>query len=276
MRDLGHYGFSGFEGRHYSLFPDLSQSFAMAVNLQTLVTAMAYRWVIEGSVTHADIPDTPGIESERRQIFFATAIGLPTVFIRANTGNQLLRRILGLVKGQRPSRRYRGYVRIEVSGYQQACLEILRNEEGSRHHPGDCTALFDCLNAMLRGKRLSAAERLTEALLGTHGRISDPMRINSNDFNRMAEQYYRGDLCRLHMDNGLDTLVEDGIRFDACAETETGALKEQLIGSTPMALFLRETGCRLRAGEATDREIHLLIVLYLILFHQQNRQHGTV
>ncbi|MGD9948732.1 MAG: hypothetical protein AB7U29_09660 [Desulfobulbus sp.] len=269
MRDLDKYGFSGFEGRHYSLFPDLSHSLALAVNLQTLVTAMAYRWVIEGKVTHTDIPDDPCTESERRQIFFASAIGLPTVFIRANTHNQLLKRILSLVERQRPSRRYRGYVRIEISAYQRACLEILKNEEGAGQHTSDCTSLFDYLDGMLKGERLSAAQSLTEAILGKHGRATDPMRIKSDDFNRMAEHYYRNDLCRLHLGNGLDTLVEDGLRFDAINDAKTGALKEQLIGSTPSALFIRETGCRLLAGEATDREIHMLIVLCLVLFQQQ-------
>ena len=52
----------------------------------------------------------------------------------------------------------------------------------------------------------------------------------------------------------------------------TGALKRQLIGSTPSALFIRETGCRLLAGEATGKEIHRLILLFLVFFHQQGQQ----
>ncbi|MDD2463338.1 MAG: hypothetical protein PHI97_05020 [Desulfobulbus sp.] len=276
MRNLGKYGFSGFEGRHYSLFPDLSKSLALAVNLQTLVTSMAYRWVIEGTITHADIPDDPCTESERRQIFFASAIGLPTVFIRANTGSQVLKRILSLVERQRPSRRYRGYIRIEVNAYQQACLKILRNEEGCGRHGPDCTSLLDSLDAMLKREELSAAARLTGAILGKNGRGTDPMRIKSDEFNRMAERYYRGDLCRLHLDNGLDTLVEDGLRFDAACDAKAGALKQQLIGPTPTALFIRETGCRLLAGEASDREIHMLIMLCLVLFYQQLQQQKSV
>ena len=275
MRDLGKYGFSGFEGRHYSLFPDLNHSLALAVNLQTLVTAMAYRWVLEGRLTHADIPDDPCTESERRQIFFASAIGLPTVFIRANTGNQVLKQILSLVERQRPSRRYRGYVRIEVAAYQRACLEILRNEEGCGRHVFDCTSLFDSLDAMLRGDRLPAAASLTTAILGKNGRGTDPMRVKSEDFNRMAERYYRDDLCQKHLDDGLDTLVEDGLRFDEASDAEAGKLKEQMIGSTPTALFFRESGCRLLAGEATDREIHMLIILCLVLFDQHTRTQET-
>lgn len=271
MRNQAKYGFSGFEGRHYSLFPDLADSFALAVDLQTLVTAMAYRWVLQGTVTHADIPDDPCTESERRQIFFAAAIGLPTVFIRANTGNKLLRRILALVERQRPSRRYRGYVRIELAAYQRACLNLLRREEGAGCQGTDCTDLFDNLESMLNGGQPTAAGRLSAAIVAKLGRGSDPMRINSELFNRSAERYYREDLCRLHLENGLATLLDDAQALDDCQDSEIGTIKEQLIGSAPAALFIRETGCRLLAGEATDREIHALILVGLLIVHRAMR-----
>lgn len=275
MRNQAKYGFSGFEGRHYSLFPDLADSFALAVDLQTLVTAMAYRWVLEGTIRHPDIPDDPCTESERRQIFFAAAIGLPTVFIRANTSNQVLRRILALVERQRPSRRYRGYLRIELAAYQRACLEILRREEGAGCQGTDCTDLFDKLESMLNGGQPAAADRLSAAIVAKVGRGSDPMRINSEVFNRSAERYYREDLCRLHLENGLSTLLEDAQDLDGCQDSEIGAFKEQLIGSAPAALFIRETGCRLLAGEATDREIHALILLGLLTVHRAGSPNAT-
>lgn len=99
LRELQQLGFSGFEGRHYSLFPSLHRSMARAVNLQHIVTALAYRWVASGKIRHRHIPDDPFTESERRQIFFASSIGLPTFFVRAETGNQLLRMILARTGG---------------------------------------------------------------------------------------------------------------------------------------------------------------------------------
>ncbi|NCC41950.1 MAG: hypothetical protein EOM21_21585 [Gammaproteobacteria bacterium] len=87
----------------------------------------------------------------------------------------------------------------------------------------------------------------------------------------MAEHYYRDDLCRLHLENGLETLLEDAVRLDGCTDNEIGSLKELLIGSTPAALFIRETGCRLRDGVATEQEIHLLILLSLVILHQEIR-----
>lgn len=271
MRPLAGYGFSGFEGRHYSLFPDLGETFALAVDLQVLVTQMAYRWVLEGRVRHADIPDDPCTESERRQIFFAAAIGVPTVFIRTDTNNMVLRRIAGLAERQRPSHRYKGSLRIEVAAYQQACLDLLREECGAHGLGGQGTAIFEPLEGMLKGAVPTAAAWLTGAIVNTHGRGSDPMRIRAADFNRAAEHYYRTDLCRLHLQNGLDTLIADGQRLDACTDPAIGALKERLLGSAPAALFIRETGHRVLARAASVQELHILLLLTLLIVHAEQR-----
>jgi len=70
LREYSKMGFSGFEGRHYSLFGNLETDMAIAINLQLLVTALAYKLVLLGKVSHRHIPDDPFVESERTQIFF--------------------------------------------------------------------------------------------------------------------------------------------------------------------------------------------------------------
>jgi hypothetical protein len=59
-------GFSGYEGRHYSLFENLTQDMAQAANLQMLITCLAYKYIFTGRVSHGSIPDHPFVESERR------------------------------------------------------------------------------------------------------------------------------------------------------------------------------------------------------------------
>ena len=76
-RSFENMGFTGFEGRYYSLFESLGRDMASATNLQTLITALAYKYILTGAVSHADIPDHPFVESERRQVFFAAAAGIP-------------------------------------------------------------------------------------------------------------------------------------------------------------------------------------------------------
>jgi hypothetical protein len=180
-----------------------------------------------------------------------------------------LRRIIEQAARLRPSRRYKGYLRVEVEAYQLACMEVLRQECGTTGGNEGVTEILDSLEAMLRGVKPTAAAQLTRAILDKHGQGSDPMRIKAGDFNRAAETYYRTDLCRLHLTNGLETLIEDGGKLDACSDAGIRALKEQLTGSASASLFIREAGSRLLAGEATGREIHVLILLTLLIVQRE-------
>ena len=110
-------GFSGFEGRHYSLFGNLETDMAIAINLQLLVTALAFKLVLLGKVSHRHIPDDPFVESERRQIFFGSAIGIPTFYVRTDMPNLFMKRILDYTHGLRQSRRYPGYMRVYNQEY---------------------------------------------------------------------------------------------------------------------------------------------------------------
>ncbi|MBO0861064.1 MAG: hypothetical protein J2P21_21785, partial [Chloracidobacterium sp.] len=90
LRQFEVMGFTGFEGRFYSLFESLKEDMGRAVDLQALVTALAFKYQAQGKYTHRDIPDNPFVESERRQIFFGAAIGVPTFFVKRDSPNQLL------------------------------------------------------------------------------------------------------------------------------------------------------------------------------------------
>ena len=85
-------GFSGFEGRYYSLFHSFLKDMGPAVSLQQLITAFACQSIIDQKITHRHIPDSPVVESERRQILFGAAIGIPTFFVEKQTPNVLMQR----------------------------------------------------------------------------------------------------------------------------------------------------------------------------------------
>ncbi|MBM9536095.1 hypothetical protein [Desulfobulbus alkaliphilus] len=275
MRALAAYGFSGFEGRHYSLFPDLGPTFALAVDLQILITKLAYRWVLAGSIHHGDIPDDPCTESERRQIFFAAAIGVPTVFVRANTGNTFLRRIIDQVEQRRPSRRYRGFIRIEVAAYQQSCLKLLQKECAMQDDQAMAAMILDPLEAMLKGTAPTAAARLTTEILSEMGRNTNPMHVRAADFNRAAEIYYRTNLLQTHLKNGLETLIEDGRRLDACSAPSVCLIREQLTGTIPAALLIGQIGSRVLTGKAAIDEIQRLLLLILLIIHCERQTTAT-
>lgn len=91
-------GYTGFEHRYYSMFEDVEEDMGGAADLQTLLTALCWKYILKGEVDHKMIPDTPDVESERRQIFFCSAINLPSFYIKTKTSNLFLKSILKLTK----------------------------------------------------------------------------------------------------------------------------------------------------------------------------------
>ena len=198
-------GFSGFEGRHYSLCESIRDDLAKAVDLQTLITAMAFKLIAKGDVTHADIPDDPTIESERRQIIFGTAIGVPTFFVRSQTGNRFIRRILEGTKQTRLSRRYPGHVRVYHHEYRLALLEMIRKQTPELIESMNAAPMLADLEDRLRSSDRSAAQRVTKGILGEL-RKRDPFAVAALPFNRAAEQFYRTTLRHRHIREAIDAL----------------------------------------------------------------------
>lgn len=207
-------GYSGFEGRSYSLFHSIMDDMAEAVDIQNLVTALACRYIQQGRVNHHDIPDQPSIESERRQIFFAGAVGIPTFYVRADTGNRLLRKILTHVRSQRNSRRYKGYVRVKIDDYKLALLHILET---------DGADLIEQLG--LKGRMQSLRNRLTDSSSSTYAKIigavqnelprtRKPLSVSATEFNFATESYYRTGLKKKYLKESIAVYIEDCRRLE--------------------------------------------------------------
>jgi hypothetical protein len=214
QRLFGASGYSGFEGRSYSLFHSFQEDMAEAVDMQNMVTALAWRYIQEEKVRHHDIPDQPSIESERRQIFFACAVGIPTFYIRIDTGNRLLRKILAHVRSQRNSRRYNNYVRVKIDDYKLALLHILET---------DAADLVEQLG--LQQRLLALRTRLTDPTASTCGKIiravqeelpkkRNPIHCSAKEFNTATERYYRTGLKQAHLAESLKVCMEDCTRLE--------------------------------------------------------------
>ena len=224
LREFGVMGFSGFEGRHYSQFDSLQEDLGRATDLQMLINALAFKYLANGALTHAEIPDDPTLESERRQIFFAAAVGNPTFFVRRDSANRFLQRIIEKTREVRPSRRYPGYLRVPVREYRLALLHLLREEAADLiEMMGLAQTIADLEQRLVDPDRHSAAGKLTRGILGELNATA-PMRVQADDFNRGAERYYRGGLRQRHMEEGFAILEEDFRDLDRAAD-QGGALE---------------------------------------------------
>jgi hypothetical protein len=220
LREFAVMGFSGFEGRAYSLFFSLEEDMARAADLQNLLNALAFKYIAEKGVTHAQIPDDPFIESERRQVIFGRAVGLPTFFVRQDTGNRFLQRIVEKTKRVRPSRRYAGYLRVHQREYCRALVQMIKEDAADLIEVLQLSETIADLERRLDDPdRYSTLGKLTRAILEKRN-ASSPKQMQADDFNRTAENYYRNDLRKKHAMEGVRFLEQDLERIALVAGSE--------------------------------------------------------
>jgi hypothetical protein len=227
-RSFATMGFTGFEGRHYSLFESLSRDMARATNLQMLITALAYKYILSGRVGHGDIPDHPFVESERRQIFFGAAAGIPTFYIRLDTPNQLLAQMVRETPNTRVSRRYSGYTRVRTNDFQCVLVKRLKEDAPELIEMAGLQHCIEDLEARISSKgRDTAAGRLTRRICETAG-TSSPMELNSDAFNAAAESFYREQLKKEQMGEALDLWCEQVRHLDGMPAWRDGRYNQAL------------------------------------------------
>ncbi|MBI5252604.1 MAG: hypothetical protein HY912_24170, partial [Desulfomonile tiedjei] len=209
LREFSTVGFSGFEGRHYSLFESLGDDMGNAGSLQTLITALAFKLVLQGTVTHSHIPDNPFVESERRQIFFGSAIGLPTFFILSNTENLFMKRIIERTRGVRYSHRYPGYLRVYNRQYLLALMGFLTEQAADLIEMLKLeNTMQDLARRLERPEEYSVAQKLTRGIAREAG-VKSPMSVEAESLNMASERYYRTVVRKRHIVEGLGFLSED-------------------------------------------------------------------
>jgi hypothetical protein len=275
LREFHVMGFSGFEGRHYSLFESLESDMGRAADLQTLVNALAFKYIAKGEITHVHIPDTPSVESERRQIFFGAAIGIPTFYVRKGTANLFLRRVIANCERVRHSRRYPGYLRVYNLEYRRALVRILREEASDLIGMFNMDETLQDLTARIEHPdERSAAGKLTGSILDELGARS-PMEAGAGEFNAAAEGYYRDTLRKKHMDEAFSFLEEDARALDSECEPDTRSYRDALsftLQGRSMREFLRAAREEVMESTASAEEVKSLIDLLLITIHRDIRR----
>ncbi len=268
LREFEKMGFSGFEGRHYSLFHSLNQDMSAAADLQTLITALAFKYVAQGKIDHAHIPDAPFIESERRQIFFGAAIGIPTFYVRKDTKNAFLKEILQDVERVRSSRRYAGYLRVYNAEYRKALVRKLEKDGADLVEMLNLQkTMRDLSERMDNPQSLSAEGKLSRGILdGLNAR--SPFDVGADEFNRGAERYYRGALRVSHLQEAFDLLKEDigKISEEESSRNGTSYRKELrfILGERNVSEFLAGAEAGVLDGRVSQSNLKKLIDLLLL------------
>ncbi len=280
LREFSKAGFSGFEARHYSLFPSLKNDMSQAVNLQVLITCLAFKYVLQGKANHWTIPDNPFVESERRQIFFGSAIGIPTFYVRSDTSNKFLRRLVERTKSVRYSRRYPGYLRVYNRLFKLALLETIRQDGQDLVEAfGLQGTLCDLEDRLKDHKHSAAADRLMSGI-NNFLNGSPPINSDAEKFNLEIEGYYR-DVLRLEHAEEAFTELESDINILERHPTNSdaahrAALAEILKGSSSTSEIVKVARACLIGTKSTISELRRCILLILLLISWESTRYQSM
>jgi hypothetical protein len=255
LREFGSLGFSGFEGRHYSVFESFEEDFAAAADLQQLITILAFKYVLSGAYEHVNIPDDPLSESERRLPFFYGALGLAAVNVRTKTPNQFLRRVLSLTKTS-PSR-HRDYLRVRLADYLSALVRLIETDAADII---ELLGLHDRLRD-LRDRILSSNNRVDHRMVrnitGKHD-VASALKMPARDFNLAAETYYRDSLKKRLLSESLRLVLE---KYERDANIRGGLYL--LLKGLDVPQFLGTIESSLTQDRLTEAELGQLINIVL-------------
>jgi hypothetical protein len=268
-------GFTGFEGRHYSLFENLDRDMAQAANLQMLVTTLAYKYIFTGRITHADIPDHPFVESERRQIFFGAAAGIPTFYVRADTPNRLLARMVKRTANIRSSRRYAGYTRVRATDFKHTLVTLLQEDAPELIEMNQLRHTIDDLkNRIDDGGGRGVSGRVTRRICEAAG-ASSPLALSGDEFNAAAESFYRERLKKDQVGQALDGWTRQVRRLDGMSTWRSGHYNQALfsvLGGKDAATLIATLRSAVIAETLPVTALTQLIHLMLLTLDHMKRQ----
>jgi hypothetical protein len=277
--------FSGFEGRYYSLFHSFGQDLAHAVNLQMLITALAYQYIVSGQVGHEDIPDDPITESERRQVFFGTAIGIPTFYVKKDSKNHFLGRVLDRTKKTRKSHRYQGYNRIGNQDYRMALLSLLR-EDGREliRELGLEATINDLENRLNHPRRLSVSAKFNQGIVQRLSRlkrktITNPKDVPADEFNLAAEDYYREELKEIHTKEALAHVKRSFESLDLWVmyrEPSYRNVVETVLGAERPSAFLERIQDGFLAETLEEKDLLAFARLLILQIHVDKKKQAFI
>ncbi len=272
MRSNAASGYTGFEGRYYSLFESLQNDLEKAAAVQTLITSLAWKYIINNTVTHEHIPDTPGTESERRQIIFATAIGLPCFFIKKNTRNIFMNKIISMTRNTRGSSRYPGYLKVQTSDYLAALVKIIKTDSADLVESMNLEKTIEDLELRIKTpSEYSASSRITDGILRKAG-AHNQFKISADEFNLCAEEYYREDLRIKHIYEAYEILLEEIESIDSSetsADPEIASAIQTLMSTRNRSGFIKLMKSKTAEGDLPLMYIVTMIQLLLVLLYKE-------
>ncbi|MDA8133146.1 MAG: hypothetical protein M0T82_00870 [Desulfobacteraceae bacterium] len=274
LREFSKMGYTGFEYRYYSMFESILSDMGGAADLQNLLTALSFQYILSGKVGPHMIPDTPDVESERRQVFFCSALNIPTFYVKTRTRNVFFLSILSRIPKTRQSRRYPGYTRVRVRDYKQALIETIKADGRDLIRVMGLEDTLSGLEARLFSSSASACGRLVGGIMET-SRKKDPMKLRGEVFNQRAEAYFIDGLRKKQTAEAFSVLQEEYEKMDHGAGSGDPALRAALdliLKGRDLSAFL-ESIRQPCLNDTLDLEDIRKLIFLMILYTDRQARH---
>ncbi|MBF0211524.1 MAG: hypothetical protein HQK68_11645 [Desulfamplus sp.] len=275
LRKNSIHGFSGIEARYYSTFESLFADLGDGIQIQRLIMMLAWKLILEEKITHEDIPDTPEVESERRQIFFGAAIGIKSVFIKEDTPNKFLQNILSIIQKRAKltrSIKYSGYYKLKIKDYLIALLQMLEQEGAILVNSPELSRCIKNLKKRIESPSgTQVYDRMVAEIMKKEGG-KKPMDMRAEEFNQACERYLRDDLRKKHITEGVRILEEDIQVLDLWASFRDPACKAVLfsiIGDESAADFLSKHKQQI-IDETAEEDVLEKMIQLIVLTIERN------
>jgi len=272
LREFSKMGFCGFEHRYYSIFDDILSDMGAAVDFQNLLTALSFQYILSGKVNPYMIPDTPDVESERRQVFFCSAVNIPTFYIKTRTRNVFLLNIVSKISKTRMSRRYPGYTRVRVKDYKKALIETIKTDGRDLIRSMNLDHILSDLEDRLFSSS-STCTKLVNGILNT-GRHQNPMKFTGEQFNEKAEAYFINGLRKKQMADGFTVLAKEletlGFQDGSGAPAVNTAVRS-ILGNQDLDLFVASVKQSFLDDTLPLEDIRKLIFLIILYTGKEAR-----
>lgn len=273
-RNFSQMGYNGFEHRYYSTFENIQEDMGQATDFQNLITAMAYQYILKEKINHAMIPDTPESESERRQIFFCSAINLPTFYVKTKTRNFFLKKILSRISKTRMSRRYSGYTRVRMMDYKIALIDILKQDGQNLIQSFRMKGLISDLETRIRyPETCSTSGKLVTGIMQAE-KNKKPLKLRGEIFNKRAEKYYVNDLRKKQTMEGFNVLVNEFSQMELWANFREPAYKKaikSIIKDQDLDKFLSEIKDHLKENSLSQKNLKKMIFLIILYVNKETK-----
>ncbi|MDK2792328.1 MAG: hypothetical protein PWQ25_1191 [Deferribacteres bacterium] len=263
-------GFCGFELRIFSNFYSLKHDLKYAANLFALITSLAFKYIREDNITHASIPDERAVESERRQLLFASAIGIPTVYIKENTPNKFLLSILKHCKEIRKSNRYKGYIRVKLEDYRFALLKKIEADFKDNYINTYFEETLKDLYLRLINPEKQGVNKIIKEVLKKNKK-TNPVDIVAEKFNKDMEIFYREELRIRHIKEGFLSLTEEILKIDF-SNKEIRTLFNQVFKDTVVIKKIVDIREKFEKSGLTLKEIKFVIKAILLVSYIKNNE----